>query len=287
MRILYTCFVYTKELSRTDQEIITLYNKGTSLTELAALCGCKSYCPIKRCLLRHAVPLRAKGKLRPTRSLSINEYYFKEIDSHEKAYWLGYIYADGCLQKSNKACTRPNKLSFCINTADRELLDRLTGALNSNHKIVDRKTYDKRTKHTYNQSIVQITCSNLVETIIDKGITVNKSYDCKFPDIKEEFQASFIRGIFDGDGYIGTVNGYPRMTIIVNKSMTVKIIDIICKNTGAKGLKPQVVDGANNSIEKICYYRDTSNVLSWLYTSSTTETRLNRKYHKFLSIKCV
>ena len=28
-----------------------------------------------------------------------NENYFKIIDSEEKAYWLGFLYADGCITR--------------------------------------------------------------------------------------------------------------------------------------------------------------------------------------------
>lgn len=33
-----------------------------------------------------------------------NKDYFKEIDSFEKAYWLGFLYADGCITRFYKVC---------------------------------------------------------------------------------------------------------------------------------------------------------------------------------------
>ena len=37
--------------------------------------------------------------------LSLNIDYFKEINSFEKAYWLGFICADGCIHKNGGKLT--------------------------------------------------------------------------------------------------------------------------------------------------------------------------------------
>lgn len=44
----------------------------------------------------------------------INENYFEKIDSENKAYWIGFISADGNVYK--------NKLSIELNNKDDELL---------------------------------------------------------------------------------------------------------------------------------------------------------------------
>ena len=33
---------------------------------------------------------------------NLNKDYFKNIDNEEKAYWLGFIAADGCIYKMSK-----------------------------------------------------------------------------------------------------------------------------------------------------------------------------------------
>ena len=37
---------------------------------------------------------------------NLNKEYFKNIDTEEKAYWLGFIAADGCVYKMSKNAHR-------------------------------------------------------------------------------------------------------------------------------------------------------------------------------------
>ena len=49
------------------------------------------------------------------RKFSLNESYFETIDSEEKAYWLGFILADGCL-KGHQFC-------LCLSECDKYILE--------------------------------------------------------------------------------------------------------------------------------------------------------------------
>lgn len=40
------------------------------------------------------------------RKYKVNEDYFKLIDTEEKAYWLGFLYADGCVTQATKYSKR-------------------------------------------------------------------------------------------------------------------------------------------------------------------------------------
>ena len=64
----------------------------------------------------------------------LKENYFKVIDNKEKAYWLGFIYADGYLErlKGNQL-----RLGIEICKKDEILLDKFIGSIgiNKNFKI--------------------------------------------------------------------------------------------------------------------------------------------------------
>ena len=73
--------------------------------------------------------------------LSLNIDYFKEINSFEKAYWLGFICADGCIHKNGGKLT--------ITVKDREICEKFKTSINSEHKISDRQIFDKRTNKNF------------------------------------------------------------------------------------------------------------------------------------------
>lgn len=48
------------------------------------------------------------------RSIFFNEHFFHNIDTEEKAYWLGFIFADGSIIKTSKNMDKYNRLSICL-----------------------------------------------------------------------------------------------------------------------------------------------------------------------------
>ena len=81
------------ELDKYKFEIINLYiDQKLSCSKIADKLGC-SLCGIYDALKRWKVSTR---NLRDSHLVySVNDDYFSEIDTEEKAYWLGFIYADG------------------------------------------------------------------------------------------------------------------------------------------------------------------------------------------------
>ena len=61
--------------------------------------------------------------IRYRRKYALNEAFFEIIDSEEKAYWLGFIAADGCVYRRT--------LSINLNIKDKAHLEKLIAILNS------------------------------------------------------------------------------------------------------------------------------------------------------------
>lgn len=116
----------------------------------------------------------------------MNENYFSEINSHEKAYILGFIYADGY--------NREDKLELTQKEERIDILKNINKALKSNNPI---KSYSPGTyRLSFNSTKL---CSDLTKL----GAVRNKSLILTFPDfIPDELMSSFILGYFDGDGCI-------------------------------------------------------------------------------------
>ena len=124
-----------------------------------------------------------------------NEDYFETIDTEDKAYWLGFIYADGNVTKKETA------LRIMLHTRDSEHLHTFLKHIGSNHK-----TFIRRLKEQ-DYIGIDIVKMNLVRHLIAKGCMPNKTRKLKFPpeDILPSYlHRHFIRGYFDGDGCVAT-----------------------------------------------------------------------------------
>lgn len=129
---------------------------------------------------------------------SFDKSFFKKIDTPEKAYWLGFIYADGnvYLNKKNK------KSVFQISLAevDRKHIEKLRDALKSDHPLYKDK------------NCVRFMINNieLCGDLMILGVLPKKSLTTVFPNyeqVPKHLVSYFIRGYFDGDGQASV---YPK-----------------------------------------------------------------------------
>ena len=120
------------------------------------------------------------------RKYYLNEDYFSKIDSHQKAYWLGFIYAEGNVYK--------NTLTIKLATVDKYVLDQFGLDLKTNaptKEVNDRDAFR-----------IRINSKKMVTQLLTHGVFPAKSALLKFPDLDEKYLNSFILGFYDGDGWI-------------------------------------------------------------------------------------
>ena len=137
-------------------------------------------------------------KYRPEKSFILNQgiasTYFSKIDTNEKAYFLGFIAADGALVKSSTGSTY--ELTITIHSKDKYILEEFRSQLNCEHTVKDLNR----------NNLVRFSISNksLTNDLINLGIVPNKSLilDSFQNKIPNEFFNSFLLGYFDGDGSI-------------------------------------------------------------------------------------
>lgn len=115
---------------------------------------------------------------------SFNEDYFEKIDTEDKAYFLGFIVADGSV----------NGVRLNISQKEPDILYEF-------EKFIKLK--DGVRKHTKrNIHFLNLTSSKLITDLNNLGIHQNKTMIVKYPDIPKELEHHFMRGVFDGDGCI-------------------------------------------------------------------------------------
>lgn len=155
---------------------------------------------------RRAVPkvLKEAG-INTTRKnrYTLNEYYFDNVNTERKAYWLGIIASDGSITKTNY---------FALSMTDRDVIEQLKTDINYTGEVyTPRVTSNKSTIYRINFSS-KIFCDSLRAL----GIKENKSLVLNdFPKINTNLIKHFIRGYFDGDG---SINVSTNKTIINNKT---------------------------------------------------------------------
>lgn len=118
---------------------------------------------------------------------------FERIDSPEKAYWLGFIYADGCVTNERKG--KATRFTMYLAKRDKRHIAKLKRFFRADHPI--RKSKNNRG--------FSITSSKLCGDLYNLGVTLRKSLKLRFPTEDQmplKYMSHFIRGYFDGDGCV-------------------------------------------------------------------------------------
>lgn len=125
---------------------------------------------------------------------TINEQYFTKIDSPEKAYWLGFLWADGNITKTAPRASGPNRLRIAQKWAERKHLQEFLKALQSNYAFTC-------IHHTGGHDVAQLDINSrpICESLEKLGYGT-KSQRTQLPNIPNNLMSHFIRGYFDGDG---------------------------------------------------------------------------------------
>lgn len=125
-----------------------------------------------------------KNKVIVKKKYFVNADYFKEINSKEKAYWYGFVWADGGVYK--------NAFEMTLNKKDLQHLKIFKSAITSKHPI--KKHYK------YNTFRFQFCSKYFVKNLNKLNVTERKSYTTLTPIIDDKYFINFLMGLFDGDG---------------------------------------------------------------------------------------
>lgn len=126
---------------------------------------------------------------------AINEDYFADINTEHKAYWLGFIMADGCIYAGSNG--KSLRLQINLSQKDKSMLEKFLTAIESDYKIQDKLIANK-----YPSSLLKVNSTKMCNDLINQGVTRRKSLKSVFPVLPQDLEHHFIRGYFDGDGCI-------------------------------------------------------------------------------------
>lgn len=145
-----------------------------------------------------------------------NNDYFHIIDSDIKAYFLGFIFADGwvCSNPQN----RTYEFGMQIQSEDKYILDKLNEELGGIHLITHNEPYTSEIKgvvaHHKASDTLRVFSKQIVDDLITHGIEQNKTQKDKYPIVDKDLFFDFLRGYIDGDGcYYMNARNKPYMHI--------------------------------------------------------------------------
>lgn len=125
--------------------------------------------------------------------------FFEVIDSEQKAYWLGFLYADGCM-------TKTGGVNLLLSRNDRSHLEKYKADLKIENPIEDRSQKTKSNKTgVQHSSKIRICDKKLYSDLLKLGCVQNKTFKLLFPredQVPKYLVKHFIRGYFDGDGSV-------------------------------------------------------------------------------------
>lgn len=178
-----------RHITQQQKEDIVQYYTSRPMTtqhvsEIFGICTPK----VLEILHQYNIPIYTKVQLF---SPQLNENYFQQIDTEDKAYFLGLIISDGCIHNTNN---KQQLLAITLQEKDKYILEKFLDYIGSNKQV----TSDGRGCYG-----IQILSDIMVDDLKQYGLCENKSLQTIFPNnIPQSLYKHLIRGLIDGDGSI-------------------------------------------------------------------------------------
>lgn len=173
-------------------QIEETYLSNGSIIETAKVLNLK-YARVRSYLARHTE--YASNRKKQTLVKNYQKDYFEVIDSPAKAYFLGFLKADGYVDKNR------DRVALRIQEKDVEILEKFCDCLGFPHSRINKiKARPMEGRNQSDHVEFAITNTQLVTPLLNV-----KSKEI-FDKVPEEFSYDFIRGYFDGDGTISYRN---------------------------------------------------------------------------------
>lgn len=198
------------------------------------------------------------GIKRDIRSListyAVDTEYFAEINDQQRAYWLGFLLADGSLIKRNDRGVTIRILSLSISVKDVDHLELFKGHIRAEHPI---GRYNHHGKHDYVR--LSICCQSIARDLIRHGWDDFKIHG-KWPPIPSDLCRHFLRGYVDGDGWISNHHGTPEIGLCcLYKEPLIRALDILNVNANL------ITDLHHNSTMTLWKWRKSGRICDGIY----------------------
>ena len=216
------------------------------------------------------------------RTYNLDIKYFDHIDIPNKAYILGFLFADGYNDP------KKGTISMALKCDDKNILENIRKELKSDRELelIKGHSFKDGDKEYISSDEYRLVLFSkyMCESLICCGMIPNKSNRLKFPMyISDELIPHFVRGYFDGDGSMG----FHDLSTWNCKNLIIKIVGTkefneylskyLMNNLGIESL---ITNASNNNgiTTNLCINKISSQkkFCEWMYADA--EMYLKRKY---------
>lgn len=211
---------------------------------------------------------------------SLNDNFLEKINSHEKAQFLGLLFADG-----NASGPPAYSISINLHIQDQEYLEKWRLQIESGKPLYFKpasiRKINGRECEAAPQATLVITNRHFYNNTVNCGILPRKTYlDLKVPKsdiLSSKYWNSFILGFFEGDGCISWEKKNKarfNLSFTVGKNFGLDILSILKQELNIDGYYDQnrpIVGRV--SIRKI---KDIIKLINWMYTDTTITMQRKR-----------
>lgn len=173
------------------KQISKEYASGISRKALKEKYHC-GYPIIEKALAAYNIPIR-NDLLNGPNNYGLDKSFFNAIDSPNKAWCFGFLYADGSANK-NRRCVE-------VSSIDKDVLEKIIHEMYSGNKKLEFISKDTKEHAIHDQYRLSIHSREIWEAVVAKGLVPNKSLILQAPiGIPDDLYPHFWRGYYEGNG---------------------------------------------------------------------------------------
>lgn len=259
-----------------ELSIVEKYQAGNSSTKIAEQYKI-SHKLVNKILDKYEVRRVHNG----VRKWNLCETYFDKLDTQNKAYILGFLFADG-YNDIGKSTIR-----LQLRWDDKDILTKINQELESDRPLKLINCSNRVALNGYisqDMYLLEVYSRHLCDTLASLGMVQNKSLVLRFPEFHDtSLYRHFIRGYFDGDGSFSRSTRYSNsiVTLTSTYDFCKRCLDIMQSELGIGGA---IYDAScHNGVTKVLSVSGNvqcKKILDWLYDGATLY--LQRKHDKYI-----
>lgn len=203
------------------------------------------------------------------RIYDVDDEYFDSIDTSNKAYILGFLWADG---HNN---THKGIIEMKLQERDKHILEDISVEMKNQRPLYFSEDQRPNRQDLYK---ICITSRKISNALLKYGMCSNKTYILRWPDaLCDSLTSHFLRGFTDGDGHVDE----HELSWSGTYMMMQKIQEILYSNFN---IESKMYNTKTDIIKnlRVCKKTDIITILHWIYKDA--DLKLNRKYIRYQEI---